>query len=317
MMIVSAFTALLPILFVMGLGYAAGRAKKFSQEQVMGLNELVLVYALPALMFVGTATTTRSRLLAEATYLLGVFIAMIGLFAVVLLFGLFVLRHSLGEAALQANLVTYPSVAFLGVPIFTGLFGSMSIVAVATATVISCGLLVPLTVVLLEIYRQRSVGGQEHSTGNALTTSLLNSAKEPMVWAPLLGVVLVLLDVAVPQEIDDMLKLLGSATSGTSLFLAGLIIASYRIQINLEILGDVLVKMIGQPALMVLLVAVLGIGNPLGREAIVLCAIPASVVAPLLGSRYQVYEIEAASTLVLTTLAMIITLPLIIVLIGA
>jgi predicted permease len=74
--------------------------------------------------------------------------------------------------------------------------------------------------------------------------------------------------------------------------------------------------MIGQPALMALLVALLGIRNPLGQELIVLCAIPTSVVAPLLGSRYRAYETEATSTLVLTTLTMIVTLPLIIVLIG-
>jgi len=316
-MIVSALTVLLPILFVMGLGYAAGRAKKFSAEQVMGLNELVLVYALPALMFVGTVTTTRTRLLGEAAYLLGVFLATIALFAAAVLVSVFVLRHSLGEAAIQANLVTFPSVAFLGVPIFTGLFGSASIVTVATATVVSCGILVPLTVVLLEMHQQRSTRDADKTARNALVHSLLNSAKEPMVWAPLLGVLFVLADIAVPQEIDNMLKLLGSATSGTSLFLAGLIIASYRIRISLEILGNVLVKMIGQPALMALFVAVLGIRNPLGQEAIVLCAIPASVVAPLLGSRYRVYETEAASTLVLTTLTMIVTLPLIIVLIGA
>jgi predicted permease len=307
----------LPILFVMGLGYAAGRAKKFSAEQVMGLNELVLVYALPALMFVRTVTTTRTRLLGEVAYLLGVFLATIGLFAGAVLVSIFVLRHSLGGAAIQANLVTFPSVAFLGVPIFTGLFGAATIVTVATATVVSCGILVPLTVVLLEMHQQSSTRDVDKTASNALVHSLWNSAQEPMVWAPFLGILLVLADIAVPQEIDNMLKLLGSATSGTSLFLAGLIIASYRIRISPEILGNVLVKMIGQPALMALFVVVLGIRNPLGQEAIVLCAIPASVVAPLLGARYHVYETEAASTLVLTTLVMIVTLPLTIVLIGA
>jgi len=316
-MIVSALMVLLPILFVIGLGYAAGREKKFTAEQVMGLNELVLVYALPALMFVGTVTTTRTRLLEETAYLLGVFLATIGLFAAAIFVSVFVLRHSLGEAAIHANLVTFPSVAFLGVPIFAGLFGSASIVPVATATVISCGILVPLTVVLLEMHQQRCSRDADKTASNALMHCLLNSVKEPMVWAPLLGVLLVLTDIAVPQEIDNMLKLLGSATSGTSLFLAGLIIASYRIRISREILGNVLMKMIGQPALMALFVALLGIRNPLGQEAIVLCAIPASVVAPLLGSRYHVYETEAASTLVLTTLTMIVTLPLIIVLVGA
>ena len=316
-MIVSALTVLLPILFVMGLGYVAGRDKKFTTEQVMGLNELVLVYALPALMFVGTVTTTRASLLGEVAYLLAVFLATIGFFAAAVLVSVLIFDHSLGEAAIQANLVTFPSVAFLGVPIFSGLFGSASIVPVATATVISCGILVPLTVVLLETHQQRSARDADKTGSNALVNSLLNSAKEPMVWAPFLGILLVLADITVPKEIDNMLKLLGSATSGTSLFLAGLIIASYRIRISLEILGNVLVKMIGQPALMALLVTLLGIRNLLGQEAIVLCAIPASVVAPLLGSRYHVYETEAASTLVLTTLVMIVTLPLTIVFIGA
>jgi hypothetical protein len=96
-MIISALMVLLPILFVMGLGYAAGRETKFTAEQVMGLNELILVYALPALMFVGTVTTTRTSLLAEAAYLLGVFLATIGLFAAAVLVSVFVLRHSLGE----------------------------------------------------------------------------------------------------------------------------------------------------------------------------------------------------------------------------
>jgi malonate transporter len=236
-MIVSAITLLLPILFVMALGYAAGRAKKFSAQQAMGLSELVLVYALPALMFVGTVSTTRTRLLAEAPYLLGVFLTTVGLFAAAVLFSVFLLRHSLGEAAIQANLVTFPSVAFLGVPIFTGLFGSLSIVAIATATVVSCGILVPLTVVLLEMHQQRSTHDVEKIASKALVHSLLNSAKEPMVWAPLLGMLLVLADIPVPQEMDKMLKLLGSATSGMSLFLAGLIVATYRIRIDTEILG--------------------------------------------------------------------------------
>jgi malonate transporter and related proteins len=115
-MIISALMVLLPILFVMGLGYAAGRETKFTAEQVMGLNELILVYALPALMFVGTVTTTRTSLLAEAAYLLGVFLATIGLFAAAVLVSVFVLRHSLGEAAIHANLVTFRRLRFWACP---------------------------------------------------------------------------------------------------------------------------------------------------------------------------------------------------------
>ena len=38
----SSITVLLPIFFVLALGYIAGRAKQFNSEQASGLNELVL-----------------------------------------------------------------------------------------------------------------------------------------------------------------------------------------------------------------------------------------------------------------------------------
>ena len=68
--------------------------------------------------------------------------------------------------------------------------------------------------------------------------------------------------------------------------------------------------MVAQPLLMVLLVAALKVGYPLAGEGIVVCAIPTAVVAPLLAPRYRIYEVESSSTLVVTALLMIVTLPI-------
>src|SRR5947208_10040756 len=102
-MILTVITVLLPVFFVLGLGYFAGRAKKFDAEQVAGLNELVLDYALPAMLFVATVKTPRERLLSEGPYALALLIAIIGLFLVVVLVCTRVLHLSLGQDALQAN----------------------------------------------------------------------------------------------------------------------------------------------------------------------------------------------------------------------
>ena len=115
-MILTAITVVLPVFFVLALGYFAGRAKKFDPDQIAGLNELVLDYALPAMLFVATVKTPRERLLSEGAYALALLIAIVGLFLVVVLVSTRILHHSLGEAALQANLASYPSVAFLARP---------------------------------------------------------------------------------------------------------------------------------------------------------------------------------------------------------
>jgi len=309
-MTLTALTVLLPVFFVLGLGYFAGRAKKFDADQVAGLNELVLDYAFPAMMFVATVKTPRDELLSEGSYALALLIAFVGLFLAVVLVSTLLLRHSLGEATLQANLASFPSVGFFGPPIFQGLFGPSSLVSIALATTLSAVTMIPLTLVLLEIHHQRSTRGEGQRVSSLIVQSLANTLKKPMVWAPLIGVALVLAGARVPPLIDNMLMLIGSSTSGASIFLAGLIIAAYEIRLNGEVIGNALVKMVAQPLLMVLLVAALKVGSPLAGEGIVICAIPTAVFAPLLAPRYRIYEVESSSTLMATALLMIVTLPI-------
>ncbi len=309
-MTLTALTVLLPVFFVLGLGYFAGHAKKFDANQVAGLNELVLDYAFPAMMFVATVKTPRDELLSEGSYALALLVAFVGLFLAVVLVSTRFLRHSLGEATLQANLASFPSVGFFGPPIFQGLFGPSSLVSIALATTLSAVTMIPLTLVLLEIHHQRTTRGEGQRVSSLIVQSLANTLKKPMVWAPLIGVALVLAGARVPPLLDNMLMLIGSSTSGASIFLAGLIIAAYEIRLNGEVIANALVKMVAQPLLMVLLVAALKVGSPLAGEGIVVCAIPTAVFAPLLAPRYRIYEVESSSTLVATALLMIVTLPI-------
>jgi predicted permease len=121
--------------------------------------------------------------------------------------------------------------------------------------------------------------------------------------APLVAVAIVLIGVTVPKEIDDMLLLIGSTTSGVALFAAGLVTAAHRIHFSREVAGNVIVKMIAQPLAMAGLVVLLSVAPPLSREAI-MCAIPTSAFATS-PPRHGIYEDEAASTLVLT-MAMVV-----------
>ena len=120
----STFTVLLPVLFVMGLGYWAGRAKQFDEDQVRGFNALVLDFALPALLFVGVVSASRAELLAAVPFALAMLVASFGLFLVAALFCAFVLRRDLGTTAIQAGSVCNSNVGFVGVPVLSSLFGS-------------------------------------------------------------------------------------------------------------------------------------------------------------------------------------------------
>jgi malonate transporter len=306
----SALGVLLPVLFVLGLGFWAGWAKKFNADQVAGLNELVLDYAFPALLFVAIVRASRSALFAELPFVYALLVAALGLFLAIALLSIFALRHSLGVAAIQSISVTYSNASFAGIPILTPLFGAGSLLTIATAALIFNITLVPITVTMLEYERQRVAGGTKVSLWTLVGRSVLDSFRRPYVWAPLLATILVLCDVRVPTEIQNMLELIASATAGLALFVAGLILAAFRIKLSLEILGNVSVKMIVQPVIMGLLVAVLAIAKPVGSEAILICTISTAVICPMLAVRYKVYEAEAASTFLLTTVSMVVVVPI-------
>ncbi len=308
----SAVGVLLPVLFVLALGYLAGRAKRFDSDQVAGLNELVLDYAFPALLFVGIVRASRILLFAEAPFVLALIVAALGLFLVVALLSVLVLRHGLGAAAIQSASVTYSNASFAGIPILTPLFGQSSLLTIAIAALMFNIMIVPATVTMLEYDRQRAAGATTLRVGPLLRRSVADSFKRPYVWVPLLATILVLLGVSVPAEIQNMLDLIGSATAGVALFVAGLILAAYQIKVSPEILGNVFTKMIVQPGVMALLVITLVIARPVGSEAILICAISTAVICPMLAVRYKVYEAEAASTFLLTTVSMIVMVPIVI-----
>jgi hypothetical protein len=102
-MLASSFSVLLPVLFVIARCYFAGRAKEFDTDQVKGINELVLDFALPAIMFVGIVRTASNPPAGETAFLVAITFALVAFYIAVLLVSLTVLRHSLGEAALQAR----------------------------------------------------------------------------------------------------------------------------------------------------------------------------------------------------------------------
>jgi hypothetical protein len=309
---VNALEILLPVLFVLALGYCAGRAKRFDSDQVAGLNELVLDFAFPALAFVGIVRASRAGLFGELPFVLALLIAALGLFVVVAVLSVFALRHTVSDAAIQSGSVTLTNVGFAGVPVLSPLFGPGSVLSVVIAALVVNVTIVPLMVTMLEYDRHQSVGGGARSLAALIGRSLADGFRQPFVWAPLLAMLLVLAGVSVPREIDDMLALIGSATSSVALFVAGVIIAAYRLAITRETVGNALVKMALQPAIMSLLAMALAITQPLRAEAIVICALSTAVFCPMIAVRYKVYQAEAASTFLLSTLAMVVVVPIVI-----
>jgi malonate transporter len=314
LMFLQILTIIVPIFFVLLLGYVAGRAKEFGSDQVAGINELVLDFALPASLFVGTVRTPRDQLLQQGPLVLALLIGTVGLYVIVFLLGRKLFRHAMGVAALQAITVCFSAGPYFGPAVLTPVYGASSAVAISMIAIILNIVIVPMTLVLIEISR-----GTKCSAGKSIASlvgpALVNAVKTPFVWAPLLAVVLVLVGVSVPPLIDSALNLIGQATGGVALFVAGLMIASHKVIFNLEVGVNTVLKMLVQPAVFFLLALAFGVKPPFLYEGLLLTALPSGPMGILLATRNKMYESDASSALAVTSIAMLITLPIILYLI--
>ena len=149
-MVSTTLAVLVPVLFVLLLGYFAWRSKKFDADQVVGINELALDFALPASLFVGIVNIPRTQLAQDASFVVAVLIDLVGLYFVALFIGMRVLRLATSAAALFALGASFPSAPFFGPAVLGGLFGTSSAAAIASTAIIGNLVLVPVTVVVLE-----------------------------------------------------------------------------------------------------------------------------------------------------------------------
>jgi predicted permease len=140
------------------------------------------------------------------------------------------------------------------------------------------------------------------------------SLRKPIVLGPLAGVAFCLLGIPLPEAVSRSFQLIGQAAGGVALFLTGLILSAQRIQLGSNVLSGTLLKNVVHPLLAVGLILALPIGRDTARAALLLCALPSGFFGVLFGLRYGIESQVAGSTLIVSSLVSVATLPVALVL---
>jgi malonate transporter len=311
--------ALLPAVITIVLGYFAARHHDFGQEDVPVLNRMVIGYALPLSLFVGVLQAGRSDLLNDIPLMAIFAIAIIGTYTAIFVLGRFVLRYGAGMCAIGALAASAPSSAFVGAAVLSYFYGDAADIPIAVSSIIIVLALVPVTIITLSLetggsqpvrarHGKSAINASPPRSDADVTERILDSLKQPVVWLPLLGFVIVLLNVPIPKAFADSLDLLGQASAGVALFTSGIILAGYQVIVNGPVLFVVIVKNIVQPALVLGVMLWLGYGNPRLGQAVLTSALPSVVLCVMFAVQYQVGAREAASALFISTVGSMLTM---------
>jgi malonate transporter and related proteins len=291
--------ALVPIFAVMALGYFAGWIRDVDNHHVAELNALVMDFALPASLFVATASTSGA-VLSEQWPLLVVFtVSMLVLYAL----SYWMQRHLFGlesgEAAVQALTIALPNYAAAGLPLIAAVLGPAGTIYVALSIATGSIVLSPLTLATLETNRA-SAGGKDSA---ALLQAIGRSLCKPIVLGPVLGIAFSLLGIPLSDALRDSFQLIGESAGGVGLFLTGLILSAQRIEFSPNMLSGTFLKNVVHPLLAAGLILALPMDRDAARAALLLCALPSGFFGILFGLRYGLESRVAGSTLIASSLA--------------
>ncbi|MEY8772144.1 AEC family transporter [Erwinia sp. ACCC 02193] len=303
--------ALAPIFVIMLLGFYAGKAKKVDNHNVALLNVFVMDFALPAALFTATVQTPWAGIVGQAPLVVVLVLAMWIAYAAIYFLCTRVFHKAPQDAAVLTLTVALPNYAALGLPILGSVLGSTPETSLSVAVSIACGsvLMTPFCLLILEREKAKTEGTQ-HSSATMLPILMWRSVIKPIVWCPLLGVVLSAFGFHMPELLLSTIRPLGLAATATALFLTGLILSARQIRINQAVIVASVTKLLIQPFIAWGIVLALGLHGPLAITSILMIALAAGFFGVVFGNRFGVESPDAEATLLITSVLSIVTLPL-------
>lgn len=304
---------IVPIIFVLFFGYFAQKSRAFgkSDDAITVINELALKFALPPALFVGTVTVSRSDLIRESSLFLALAAVMVGTYFLGALVSTYVFKRNLTQASITGLAVSCSSGAFYGPAVLDSIYGAQGNIAVSMFAIAFNVFVMPLAAIVINVSLSNQ-SSQQQSLAKLIGSSFYSSVfKTPFVWAPLLACVFVIADIKMPSMLINSFDLIGKATAGVAVFVAGMTIATHTFKLSTEVITISVLKNIIAP-LLFFGIGIYGIGmsreSVSFNEGLLLSALPTAPLVVLLATKYNQLQQESSSILAVSTISMLITL---------
>lgn len=296
--------AIIPILVIMLLGFAAGRRGAFTAANAKVLNKLVLNYALPAALFVSIVKADRQMLSADLKLTIIAIVVLVACFLLVYAVYRYVFHDSGSESAISALISGSPTVGFLGFAVLQPIFGNHPdvglVIAIVAIEVNAIG--IPLGLALLNVGKAKENPSQNGNRKPNIWRPVAEALLQPVAWAPILAVIIVLMGVKWPAYLDPSFTLIAGANASVAVFAAGVTLSSIKFTLNNQVLMGSVMKLIVMP-LMVLIVGLIFHMTPDHLRMLVICAsLPPAFSGIIIASQNNTYVATGTSSLALSTL---------------
>lgn len=299
---------ILPVMVPVLIGWLAVRLRVLKASDSNALSAAYLHVFLPALIIYHLATQKLSALF-NGPFILATATSMLAIYGLVLLVYKLVLGRPLDTSALAAFAASKFNAVVLGLPLLLIAIGRTAVNAVIINVVLGYFTILPLTLVLLEISKER--GSLRLPT--LLAKAIRHAAFDPLVIVTAVGLVLAAMRVEMPSWVSQSLFTLGSAAVAVPLLAVGMTMSEIHFNENL---GDVALisaaRVIASPVLAIGVSKLFALSPAYAIALVVSFSLPTAKMAFALAEAHGVYVRPLAAILAVTTISMVISYPVII-----
>jgi predicted permease len=287
----------------MFLGYMAGKRGVFKSEDSKVLNKLVLTYALPAALFVSIVKADSAMLFDDLKLTIVSLVVITGMFLWAYYSCYKFFKHTKSEAAVCALISGSPTIGFLGFAVLEPIYGATATtgLVVAIVSIVVNAINIPIGLALMNSGGSAS----QAQKGNPVIDAL----KEPVCWAPILAVILVLLDIKFPVILDPNFELIAKANSGVAVFAAGLTLSSMKFQLDKEVVYNTIQKLVLMPLVLLIVGLLFHMESDKLQMMVLAGALPPAFSGIIIGNQNQLYERTGTSSLAFSILLFVIAAP--------
>ena len=283
------FEVIFPVFFVIGVGYFLG--KKNPKIDTNFITNFAGNIGTPAMIFY-TVTTTGITLSVFTHYFIYALI-MIGGFAIIGLFFLFLLKKDL---SMELPPLILPNTGNMGIPICLFAYGSQGLgVASAIASVI----------ILFHFTLGVFLAKKEFSLDVVI--------KSPPVYAIIISVIFLYFQIETPLFLENTTFLLTYATIFLVLMSLGIALTRFKFSLKDSIILS-LCRVILGPLVAFIIIYNFDLSGFAAGVLLIQSAMPSAILNYLVGSMYSPKKVidSIASTIVVSTLMSFITIPIVV-----
>ncbi|MFO7746696.1 MAG: AEC family transporter [Orrella sp.] len=306
-MLIAVLDAVVPVFGLILLGWFASRRGLLSANASDALNRFVIYFALPALLFVAMARADIDALTDiefAISYGGGTLLTM-------LIYIWLSRRDGLTSLTRTINSMSsgYANTGFMGVPLILMVLGPEALPPLVIMVVLTISLQFALTVIAIE---------WQQASGKSLMPVLgkvgLSLLKNPILVAPILGLLSAATDFAPPSALMGLMDLLADAATPCALLTIGLFLAQSPIRSASPAVPQiVLLKLFVHPLIVgVMALFVFDLSPVWAWAGILAAALPVGTGPFMLASLYREDPAVSARAIFISTLGSVLTLSLII-----